>query len=92
MDAAAQYGEDILLIIERAIDGNLNKDEFQNLLRRTVYDSLELAFRRGANVPPGDRLTPTERIALEDALMNHEESIIRMTDELYEAIELQRAS
>lgn len=92
MDDAAQYGEEILLLIEQAIDGELNRDDFETLLRRKVYTSLEATFRRGANIPPGDRMFPEEQMALNQALTNHETSIRRMTDELYTAIELQRAA
>ena len=90
MRDAAQYGEVLLELIEQAIDGNLPRDEFQRLLRQSVYTSLESTFRRGAKIPPGDNLFPVERIALEGILTNHETSINRMTDELYRAIELQR--
>ena len=90
MRDAAQYGEELLELIEQAIDGNLPRDEFQRLLRQSVYTSLESTFRRGAKIPPGDNLFPVERIALEGILTNHEGSINRMTDELYRAIELQR--
>lgn len=92
MDDAAQYGEEILLLIEQAIDGELNREEFEQMLRRRVYFSLELAFRRGAKLTATEQLLPHERIALEKALTNHEESIIRMTNELYTAIELERAA
>jgi len=90
MRDAAEYGEQLLDLIEQAIDGNLNREEFERLLRRTVYTSLESTFRRGAKIPEGDNLFPNERIALEGILTNHETSINRMTDELYRAIELQR--
>lgn len=92
MDDAAQYGEEILLLIEQAIDGNLTREEFEKELRRKVYYSLEMTFRRGAKIPAGDTMFPHERLALDKALTNHEESIIRMTDELYTAIELERAA
>ena len=72
MRDAAQYGEELLELIEQAIDGNLPRDEFQRLLRQSVYTSLESTFRRGAKIPPGDNLFPVERIALEGILTNHE--------------------
>ncbi len=92
MDDAANYGEEILILIEQAIDGTLNREDFEALLRKKVYLSLELTFRRGANLSATEVLFSHERIALERALTNHEESIIRMTNELYTAIGLQRAS
>ncbi len=92
MDDAAKYGEEILLLIEQAIDGELNREDFETLLRRKVYASLEATFRRGANIPPGDRMFPAEQITLNEALTSHETSIRKMTDELYGAIELERAA
>lgn len=92
MDEAAEYGEEILLLIEQAIDGELTREEFDTLLRRKVYLSLELAFRRGAKLTATEQLFPHERTALDRALTNHDDSITRMTNELYTAIELERVA
>lgn len=92
MPDAAQYGEALLLLIERAIDGELTREDFQRAARREVYHSLEQTFRRGARLTATETLLPHERLALDRTLTNHEESIIRMTNELYTAIEQQRAS
>lgn len=91
MADAAAYGEELLILIEAAIDGNMSRREFEQRLRQTVNTSLEATFRRGANIPEGDILFGSEQDALNRVIRDHEASIIRMTNELYDAIELQRA-
>ena len=82
----ADYSAAIGGLIERAIDGDLSRDDFENSWRQLAYETCIRSFRRGLNINETANLLPDEQTAFDRQMLTEYEAINRNTTELYNGL------
>jgi hypothetical protein len=83
---ADAYGDEIAAVIERALDGEISRLEFESEMRTLVRLRLTEAFVAGANIKQDD-LTAAMQEAINEDIAIHFASIANMSQEIYAALD-----